>query len=96
MTAHITIAGVGLHGAEHMSREAQDAVRSARVIFTSTYNGGIDEHVRALAPRTRSWEGLPIERGEDGEVLAQRGAAVPAELAIESRALAERWERRVR
>ena len=50
MTVHITIAGVGLHGAEHMSREAEDAVRGARVVFTSTYNAGIDAHVRALAP----------------------------------------------
>lgn len=33
-----------------MSREAEDVVRGARVVFTSTYNAGLDAHVKALAP----------------------------------------------
>jgi precorrin-2 methylase len=48
--ADITLVGAGLLGARHLSRAADDVLRSARVVFCSTYNRGIAEHVRALNP----------------------------------------------
>ena len=61
MTADITIVGVGLLGIAHMSREAEDAVRTARVVFCSTYNAGIAEHVRSLHP------GVDLRSSEENE-----------------------------
>jgi precorrin-6B methylase 1 len=46
----IAIVGAGLCGSWHLSRAADDAIRSARVVFCSTYNTGIGDHVRALNP----------------------------------------------
>jgi precorrin-2 methylase len=49
--ADITDVGAGLFGARHLGRAADDVLRSARVVFCSTYNRGIAAHVRALNPR---------------------------------------------
>lgn len=61
VTEHITIVGVGLLGVQHMSGEAEDAVRAARVVFCSTYNAGMVEHVRVLHP------GADVRSSEDDE-----------------------------
>jgi precorrin-6B methylase 1 len=50
MAEDITIVGAGLVGAAHLGAAADDAVRSARVVFCSTTNAGIADHVRAVNP----------------------------------------------
>ncbi len=59
--AAITIAGVGLRGVGHLTPEAEDAIREARVVFVSAYNTGLADHVRALAPRAE------VHDAEQGE-----------------------------
>jgi precorrin-6B methylase 1 len=46
----ITIVGAGLLATRHLNGAADDAIRSARVVFCSTTNTGVAEHVRALNP----------------------------------------------
>jgi precorrin-6B methylase 1 len=46
----ITIVGAGLVGAAYLGAAADDALRTARVVFCSTTNAGIADHVRALNP----------------------------------------------
>jgi precorrin-6B methylase 1 len=44
----ITIVGAGLLGTAHLGRAAEDAIRAARVVFYSSYNAGMADHVRRL------------------------------------------------
>lgn len=59
----ITIVGAGLLGARHLGGAADDALRAARVVFCSTYNRGIAEHVRALNP------GASVRSSEENEYV---------------------------
>jgi precorrin-6B methylase 1 len=61
MDEDITIIGAGLYGTLHLTREAEDALRAAQVVFCSAYNAGIEAHVRALCPTAE------IRSSEEGE-----------------------------
>lgn len=49
--ADITIVGAGLLATRHLGPAADDVLRSARVVFCSSYNRGIAERVGALNPQ---------------------------------------------
>ncbi len=51
MSDDVTIVGAGMLACAHLHREAEDAVRAARVVFYSAYDAGIAEQVRALRRR---------------------------------------------
>jgi precorrin-6B methylase 1 len=83
--AMITLAGAGLRGAWHLSREAEAAVRRARAVFYSTTNAGIAEHVRTLngTATLRSTEQNEYRIGDYRPDMYRRMAALVLDAAAE-------------